>query len=70
MNIMVHLGPWNSTARNDQCLKRDLAPVYASWGLNREKVKQVLVQDNFGWAARTMELAAFDNSTQLHTGGQ
>jgi tyrosinase len=69
-NLTVHPGPFNSTARNDQCLKRDIAPVYASWALARSKVEEVLAQPDFGHLTKLIEVAAFDNKTQMHTGGQ
>jgi tyrosinase len=70
INMTVHLGPFASLARNDQCLKRDLAPKYAATYLAKDKVKTVLSQEDYGWFARTLEGGTAWEDSQIHAGGQ
>jgi len=69
-NMTVHLGPLASLARNDQCLKRDLAPEYAAKYLARDKLDLVLSQSDYGWFARTLEGGTSFDESQIHAGGQ
>jgi tyrosinase len=69
-NMTVHLGPFASLARNDQCLRRDLAPGYAAEYLGRDKLDLVLGQKDYGWFARTLEGGTAFNESQIHAGGQ
>jgi tyrosinase len=69
-NMTVHLGPFASLARNDQCLKRDLAPEYAAKYLARDKLNAVLSQSDYGWFSRTLEGGTSFNESQIHAGGQ
>jgi tyrosinase len=68
--MTVHLGPFASLARNDQCLKPDLAPEYAARYLARDKLEKVLKQTDYGWFARTLEGGTSFNESQIHAGGQ
>lgn len=69
-NMTVHLGPFASLERNDQCLKRDLAPEYATKFLSHDKLAQVLSQSDYGWFARTLEGGTSWDDSQIHAGGQ
>lgn len=69
-NMTVHLGPFASLERNDQCLKRDLAPEYAAKYLARGMVDKVLAQADYGWFHRTLEGGTAWNESQVHAGGQ
>lgn len=69
-NMTVHLGPFASLARTDQCLKRDLAPEYAATYLARNKLDLVLAQKDYGWFARTLEGGTSFEQSQIHAGGQ
>ncbi|KAH6875060.1 hypothetical protein BKA58DRAFT_437055 [Alternaria rosae] len=69
MNITVHLGPLDSLARNDQCLRRDLAPEYAATILAKSELDKVMAQADYGWFARTMEGGTTWDESQIHTGG-
>jgi tyrosinase len=69
-NMTVHLGPFTSLSRNDQCLKRDFAPEYAVKYLAREKLDEVLAQAEYGWFARTLEGGTSFDESQIHAGGQ
>lgn len=69
-DMTVHLGPFASLARTDQCLKRDLAPEYAAKYLTRDKLDLVMSQPDYGWFARTMEGGTSFDESQIHAGGQ
>jgi tyrosinase len=68
--MTVHLGPFASLARNDQCLKSDLAPEYAARYLAWDKLEKVFKQTDYGWCARTLEGGTSFNESQIHAGGQ
>jgi tyrosinase len=70
MNMTVHLGRFASLDRNDQCLRRDLAPEYAATYLARDKLDTVLSQPEYGWFERTMEGGTAFEDSQIHAGGQ
>jgi tyrosinase len=70
VNMTVHLGPFASLERNDQCLKRDLAPEYATKYLARDKLDTVLSQADYGWFERTLEGGTAFEDSQMHAGGQ
>ncbi|KAI4678830.1 hypothetical protein J4E81_010558 [Alternaria sp. BMP 2799] len=69
VNMTVHLGPAASLARNDQCLRRDLAPDYAATYLGKDKLNTVMAQADYGWFARTMEGGPAWDDSQIHAGG-
>ncbi|KAF2032406.1 Di-copper centre-containing protein [Setomelanomma holmii] len=68
-NMTVHLGPFASLARNDQCLKRDFAPDYAVTYLSKANVDKVLNQLDYGWMARTLEGGTSFDQSKIHAGG-
>lgn len=67
--MTVHLGPFTSFARNDQCLKRDLRPEHAAKYL-AGKLGVVMAQPDYGWFAKTLEGGASFDESQIHAGGQ
>ncbi|KAI4611632.1 uncharacterized protein J4E87_010482 [Alternaria ethzedia] len=69
VNMTVHLGPAASLARNDQCLRRDLAPDYAAMYVGRDKLDTVMAQADYGWFARTIEGGTAWDDSQIHAGG-
>jgi tyrosinase len=70
VNKTVHLGPFAFLERNDQCLKRDLAPEYAATYLAGDKLTIVMSQTNYGWFERTLEGGTAFGDSQIHTGGK
>lgn len=70
VNMTVHLGPAASLERNDQCLRRDLAPDYAATYLGKDKLDGVITQADYGWFARTIEGGPAWDDSQIHAGGQ
>ncbi|KAK4683049.1 hypothetical protein QC764_121700 [Podospora pseudoanserina] len=69
INDLVHLGPESSLVYNPQCLKRDLAPSFASMYLGMNQTQLTLSQPDFGWFNAVVEGSPSFDASGVHGGG-